>query len=287
VFITTMMVVLLVFTFMSSNRRGSTFCMAQTRNTSQDDYLSNCYADRCLFVSGILCWQRSGCCPSSGSGCWDNPSFTSSNYKCVNSDACTIACNTNYQVCSSCGYGTICRYNANLFPAFIRPGGNCASAKMGDGTYYCYSPPTPAPSPAPSARPTPIPTPEPTAAAGNKASLTFTYTGSAQQWTVPAGLATFKVDAYGAAGGDSPTVTSKKGGLGGYISVSNITASLFVGQTLLIYVGAAGSLLPQVGLTTIGLGGGGSRISGYAAAQSDTSGGGATDLRTSIGNTSR
>jgi hypothetical protein len=64
-----------------------------------------------------------------------------------------------------------------------------------------------------------------------------------QQWLVPVGLATFTVDAYGAAGGDELANSyggGNPGGLGGYISVINIAASSFVGKTLFIYVGGAG-----------------------------------------------
>ena len=87
-----------------------------------------------------------------------------------------------------------------------------------------------------------------------------------QQWVVPVGVATFAVDAYGAAGGDYPyDGFVQKGGLGGYISVSNIAASSFVGKTLFIYVGGQG-----------GYNGGGSGSDGGG------SGGGATDLRMSL-----
>ena len=102
--------------------------------------------------------------------------------------------------------------------------------------------------------------------------LTFSYTGSVQQWVVPTNVATIKIDAYGAAGGD---FNDGKGGLGGYISVSNIAASSFVGKTLFIYVGQAGAYN-----TAPGLGGGGGRVSGDPYEY--TSGGGATDLRTSL-----
>jgi hypothetical protein len=99
--------------------------------------------------------------------------------------------------------------------------------------------------------------PAPTPTIGLKATLTFSYTGSVQQWVVPVGLATFTVDAYGAAGGDLTGFWNCNGGpclggLGGYISVSNIAASSFVGQTLFIYVGGAGAQN-----TAPGLGGGG------------------------------
>ena len=91
---------------------------------------------------------------------------------------------------------------------------------------------------------------------------------------MPTNLATITVDAYGAAGGDfgDPRYT---GGLGGYISVSNIAASSFVGKTLFIYVGGAGAAN-----TAPGLGGGGGRVSGDT--NDYISGGGATDLRTSL-----
>jgi len=100
--------------------------------------------------------------------------------------------------------------------------------------------------------------------------LTFSYTGSVQQWVVPAGLAAFTVDAYGAQGG---FFNYNPGGLGGYISVSNIVASSFVGQTLFIYVGAFGA-----SNTAPGLGGGGTNLQGTYYAD----GGGASDLRTSL-----
>jgi len=133
--------------------------------------------------------------------------------------------------------------------------------------------PTPQPSPsphfspsrAPTYTPTFTPTPAPSQSAGLTATLKFTYTGSVQQWVVPASVAIFAVDAFGAAGGAGE---SSNGGLGGYISVGNISASSFIGKTLFIYVG--------------GVGGGGGRAEIY----NFTSGGNATDLRTSLGDLS-
>jgi len=123
------------------------------------------------------------------------------------------------------------------------------------------------PSPQPSLPPSPSPSPAPTPTKGLKATLKFSYTGSVQQWVVPFFVATFTVDAYGAAGGGD-NGNGGLGGLGGYISVSNIVASSFVNKTLFIYVGGAGAY------NTPGLGGGG--YDDY------TSGGGATDMRTSF-----
>jgi len=148
-----------------------------------------------------------------------------------------------------------------------------AHAHEFDQQYYQYAVPSFAPS---SLAPTPT---APTK--GRTATFTFSYTGSAQQW-VPVGVDTFTVDAYGAAGGDS-TFQSAKGGLGGYISVSNIAASSFVGKTLFIYVGCVGAFYDYRSYTP-GLGGGG----GDADPRNDdyTTGGGATDLRSSVGDLS-
>jgi len=124
----------------------------------------------------------------------------------------------------------------------------------------------------------PAPSPAPTPTRGLKATLTFSYTGSVQQWVVPANVATFMVDAYGAAGGNyanNNNGNTYEGGLGGYISVSKIAASSFVGKTLFIYVGAAGAFNAAQGF-----GGGGGRVS--SDTYEYTSGGGATDLRTSL-----
>jgi len=98
--------------------------------------------------------------------------------------------------------------------------------------------------------------------------ITFTYTGAVQQWVVPAGLAAFTVDAYGAAGGD---YSIREGGLGGYISVSNISASSFAGQTLFIYVGG-----------TNGFNGGGTMDQRDPVKGCCSIGGGATDIRYAI-----
>jgi hypothetical protein len=116
--------------------------------------------------------------------------------------------------------------------------------------------------------------------------LTFAFTNSVQFWVVPANVATITVDAYGAQGSVLPSIVQDGfglGGLGGYISVSNISASSFVGQTLFIYVGAGGA--PN---SAPGLGGGGECIGvckdfAYNGVLNNfMNGGGATDLRTSL-----
>src|SRR4029450_13478363 len=65
---------------------------------------------------------------------------------------------------------------------------------------------------------------------------TFSYTGAAQSWTVPAGVtqATFVV--VGAQGGDDPDGSS--GGLGGKASATNVAVT--PGETLQVNVGGEG-----------------------------------------------
>ena len=103
--------------------------------------------------------------------------------------------------------------------------------------------------------------------------LKFEFTNSVQQWVVPDNVDFVAVDAYGAAGGEFNS--AYKGGLGGYISVGNIAASSFVGHTLFIYVGQSGAFDGA-----ISIGGGGGRPDPHTHFY--TSGGGATDLRTSL-----
>jgi len=104
-------------------------------------------------------------------------------------------------------------------------------------------------------------------------SQTYSNSVSVETFVVPAGVAIFSVDAYGAQGGDWGN--GGFGGKGGYISVSNIAAA--VGQTFYVVVGAAG-----VSNSAPGQGGAGSctgqcGVGGFYY----TTGGGATDLRTS------
>ena len=114
------------------------------------------------------------------------------------------------------------------------------------------------------------------------ASYIFSYTGSVQTWLVPAYVASFTIEAYGAAGSDYIAYEYVYiGGKGGYISVTNIPASSFIGQTLFIYVGGQGAYYGTFGGTTVagGFNGGGTRAANDYGFY--WTGGGATDLRTS------
>jgi RHS repeat-associated protein len=90
-------------------------------------------------------------------------------------------------------------------------------------------------------------------------SMTFSYTGAPQQWTVPAGVTTLQVKAVGAQGG---------GTYGGYGALVNATISVVPGQLLTVFVGGQGS-----GASGGFNGGGGGNPYGGEA------GGGASDIR--------
>ena len=61
---------------------------------------------------------------------------------------------------------------------------------------------------------------------------TFSYTGAQQTFTVPSGVSTITIQAYGAQGGSN--ALSVVGGLGGY---STGSLSVSAGNTLYIYIG--------------------------------------------------
>ena len=106
--------------------------------------------------------------------------------------------------------------------------------------------------------------------AGNSinGNVSFSYTGSSQVWTVPAGISSINVDVYGAKGGTGSTGT---GGNGGRVQT---TLSVTSGQTLNIFVGGQGGNNNNTGGYN---GGGTSPGSGYSPYIGG--GGGATDIR--------
>ncbi|MCG8577659.1 MAG: T9SS type A sorting domain-containing protein [Flavobacteriales bacterium] len=98
---------------------------------------------------------------------------------------------------------------------------------------------------------------------GLTAQITYDYTGSMQVYTVPPGVTSIQIEAYGASGGDSP-VGFGNGGLGGYVSAEfDVTP----GEDLYIYVGGEGAEEE-----TGGFNGGGNGVL-------NPGGGGASDVR--------
>ena len=111
----------------------------------------------------------------------------------------------------------------------------------------------------------------------------FTYTGSMQTYTVPAGFSSLTIDMAGAQGGTYPSFGV--GGLGGRVQA---TLAVTLGEVLYIYVGQVGTngaccggTIPAGGSNSGGgaIGGTGSNSDGGAA------GGGSTDIRLVSGST--
>ena len=105
------------------------------------------------------------------------------------------------------------------------------------------------------------------------ATVSFSYTGAAQTWTVPAGVTQVAVELRGAQGGGSYACSGAReedGGLGG-LTQGNLAVTS--GQILNLFVGGQA---PDVGNATPAPGGfnGGGDGGGYGAG-----GGGATDVR--------
>ena len=68
--------------------------------------------------------------------------------------------------------------------------------------------------------------------------LAFDYTGDVQSFTVPAGITSVTIEAWGAAGGDGASPATQPGGKGGY---STGTLSVTAGDILYIYTGGQGT----------------------------------------------
>ena len=100
--------------------------------------------------------------------------------------------------------------------------------------------------------------------------IIFNYTGSFQNFTVPTGVNSLKMDVYGAEGGRA--LNGNGGGLGGYIS-SNV--DVVPGQTLYLFVGEHTDLIEPWGVYAFN--GGGQGADGFGA-----KGGGASDVRTRL-----
>jgi hypothetical protein len=97
---------------------------------------------------------------------------------------------------------------------------------------------------------------------------TFTYTGSAQTFTVPSCVSQLTITAYGASGADGQgSSTGSSGGMGASGAVVTGTFAVTSGTVMNIYVGGAGSL------TSGGFNGGG------AGGNDGAGGGGASDVR--------
>ncbi|CAB4331489.1 unannotated protein [freshwater metagenome] len=125
--------------------------------------------------------------------------------------------------------------------------------------------------------------PTPDCSAGTTCTITFTYTGDYYSWTVPSGITSITVDAYGAEGGRSNfRANTAVPGKGGRVQATLNTTS---GEALHIYVGGAGSSVTSISANSASAGwnGGGRGGFGNGSGYWGAGGGGATDIRTTAG----
>jgi methionine-rich copper-binding protein CopC len=109
----------------------------------------------------------------------------------------------------------------------------------------------------------------------NAATVTFSYTGAQQTFTVPNGVTSITVDGYGAGGGDS---SGNSGGNGARVQT---TLTVTPGDILYIYVGETGWDAAHGSTPSTSFNGGGKGGQSNIGTQSGGSGGGQTDIRTS------
>ena len=124
--------------------------------------------------------------------------------------------------------------------------------------------------------------PTPDCSAGTTCTITFIYTGDFYSWTVPSGITSITVDAYGAEGGRSNfRANTAVPGKGGRVQATLNTTS---GETLHIYVGGAGSSVTSTSANSASAGwnGGGRGGFGNGSGHWGGGGGGATDIRTTL-----
>ena len=123
------------------------------------------------------------------------------------------------------------------------------------------------------------------ASIANAVTVSFSYTGSQQTWTVPSGVTSITVDGYGAMGGHGASDLNSRGGLGGRVQT---TISVTPGTTLNIYVGGAGGNTtsnpgtgyePSFNPYSAGDGQGGFNGGTQGGQTNAGAGGGATDIR--------
>ena len=109
----------------------------------------------------------------------------------------------------------------------------------------------------------------------NAATVTFSYTGAQQTFTVPNGVTSITVDAYGAGGGDS---SGNSGGNGARVQT---TLTVTPGDVLYIYVGETGLDAANGVASATSFNGGGKGGASNIGTRSGGGGGGQTDIRTS------
>src|SRR5262249_3422088 len=121
---------------------------------------------------------------------------------------------------------------------------------------------------------------------GTSTSCTFTYTGAAEAWVVPAGVTSAVFAVYGAQGGNFTPLGASPGGSGGMGGAVIAALALTPGATLNMRVGGEGSqgaIAPSPFTVAGGFNGGGSNSCNQPSGGCTMggAGGGSSDVRTS------
>lgn len=145
-------------------------------------------------------------------------------------------------------------------------------------------PPNPEPSlPVTVKPPKPSPTTSPTTGSshstGELESRTFNYSGSAQTFTVPAGVTSVTVTAAGAQGGQAYDVVAGTSGIGGKGALVVSAVPVTPGETLVLMVGGEGGSNPQASVAGFNGGAAGGHLDRNGNPRSGGGGGGASDVR--------
>jgi hypothetical protein len=106
----------------------------------------------------------------------------------------------------------------------------------------------------------------------------YAYTGGQQTFTVPAGITTINIEAWGAQGGTGWINGSLGSGIGGNGGYAKGTLSVTQGQTIYLYVGGQGGSTSNIGVGGYN-GGGTSQDNDGDSDDAGGGGGGASDIR--------
>ncbi len=161
-----------------------------------------CNYDDTADVDDSSCILPDGC--TDDTACNFDPAATCDDGSCILPDGCTDDTACNYDPNAQCDDGS-CAY-------IIDCAGVCGGVFLEDACGNCYDPNN-----------------------AQQESITFNYTGSTQQWTVPAGATNITIEAWGAQGGRNSFCPDSPGGLGArmrgdFVVNSGDVINIVVGQ---------------------------------------------------------
>ena len=116
---------------------------------------------------------------------------------------------------------------------------------------------------------------------GSQMTCTYTFTGSEQAFTVPAGVSSVSLSAVGAPGGAGEALAATPAAAGGMGATASAAVAVTAGEALYVEVGGPGELFDSVSANAGGWNGGGAGgASDGSGSPFGAGGGGASDVRT-------